>query len=145
MWGPAEEVWGRWRILPPPPPPTQGVHLRCKQTSSSLRFQLASTLGTPQAAGLLGGPADEDKEEEGQRPPLTYHVHLDEQDPQGEALPQALQPPVDVVRVEVVVAEAGGGEGEGGIGRSPSPRFPRDPGALLPSHRNAEGASNTRI
>lgn len=38
----------------------------------------------------------------------AYHVHLDEQDPQGEALPQALQPLVDVVWVEVVVAEAGG-------------------------------------
>lgn len=38
----------------------------------------------------------------------AYHVHLDEQDPQGEALPQALQPLMDVIWVEVVVAEAGG-------------------------------------
>lgn len=45
----------------------------------------------------------------------AYHVHLDEQDPQGIVLPQALQPLVDVVWVEVVVAEAvGWGERERG-------------------------------
>lgn len=43
----------------------------------------------------------------------AYHIHLDEQDPQGEVLPQALQPPMDVVWVEAVVTEAGGWEREG--------------------------------
>lgn len=43
----------------------------------------------------------------------AYHIHLDEQDPQGEVLPQALQPPMDVVWVEAVVTEAGGREREG--------------------------------
>lgn len=38
---------------------------------------------------------------------LAYHVHLDQQHTQGEGLPQALQPFVDVVWMEVVVAEAG--------------------------------------
>ena len=58
---------------------------------------------------------------------LAYHIHLDEQDPQGEALPQALQPLMDVVWVEAVVTEAGGREREGLGGlqltdpRSPSP------------------------
>lgn len=37
----------------------------------------------------------------------AYHVHLDQQDPQRKTLPQALQPLVDIVRVEIVVAEAG--------------------------------------
>lgn len=69
----------------------------------------------------------------------AYHVHLDKQDPQGEALPQALQPLVDVVWVEVVVAEAGGaGEREelGGLG------LPETPGALLHSPWKAEGVGN---
>lgn len=69
--------------------------------------QLAPSLGIQQSTWLLRGPTDEDHEAGGEVTP-AYHVHLDEQDPQGEALPQALQPPVDVVRVEVVVAEAGG-------------------------------------
>ena len=53
----------------------------------------------------------------------AYHVYLDEQDPQGEALPQALQPLVDVVWVEVVVAEAAGREtaGLGGPGHPQTP------------------------
>lgn len=72
----------------------------------------------------------------------AYHVHLDKQDPQGEALPQALQPLVDVVWVEVVVAEAGGaGEREGLGGLS----LPETPGALLHSPWKAEGVGNTGI
>lgn len=44
----------------------------------------------------------------------AYHVHLDQQHTQGKGLPQALQPFMDVVWMEVVVAEAGGGrEGTG--------------------------------
>lgn len=37
----------------------------------------------------------------------AYHVHLDQQHTQGKGLPQALQPFMDVVWMEVVVAEAG--------------------------------------
>lgn len=55
----------------------------------------------------------------------AYHVHLHEQDPQGEALPQGLQPLVDVVGVEVVVAEAAGRERTGWeVSGSPTPREP---------------------
>lgn len=44
----------------------------------------------------------------------AYHVHLDQQHTQGKGLPQALQPFVDVVWMEVVVAEAGGDTEETG-------------------------------
>lgn len=47
--------------------------------------------------------------ERGQRGSPAYHIHLDQQHTKGEVLPQALQPFMDVVWMEVVVAEAGGG------------------------------------
>lgn len=106
-----------------PPPCQHSVSISDVKNDSSLRFQLAVRLGRestvhsattrPSAPHFTGG----DSEAGGGGAP-AYHVHLDEQDPQGEVLPQALQPLVDVVWVQVVVAEAGG-RGEEGIG-SPS-------------------------
>jgi len=60
----------------------------------------------------------------------AYHIHLDEQDPQGVALPQALQPLVDVVWVEVVVTEAGGWGEKEALG-SLWLRHPRSPPSSL--------------
>lgn len=83
------------------------------KNGSSLRFQLAFLLGRDSTVHLATvrptAPqlTDGDSEASARGTP-AYHVHLDEQDTQGEALPEALQPLVDVVWVEVVVAEAGG-------------------------------------
>lgn len=113
------------------------VSISDMKNGSSLRFQLAFLLGRDSTVHLATvrptAPqlTDGDSEASARGTP-AYHVHLDEQDTQGEALPEALQPLVDVVWVEVVVAEAVG-RGEGGLGGFMSP------GALLHSHWNAEG------
>lgn len=88
--------------------PTLGVNLRCEKRFLT-EVQFAFLLGRDSTVPLANAPhfTDGDTEAGGEVTP-AYHVHLDEQDPQGEALPQALQPLMDVIWVEVVVAEAGG-------------------------------------
>lgn len=75
----------------------------------------------------------------------AHHVHLDEQDPQGEVLPQALQPLVDVVWVEVVVAEAEG-RGKEGVGRVSGglvSRRPREPLFTLTKRQSWDSRAGT--
>lgn len=97
-----------------PPPCQHRVSLSDVRNGSPLRLQPAFLPGGGSTVSLASrrpkAPAAQAGAVrlEGRTP--AYHIHLHEQDPQGEALAQALQPLVDVVRVEVVVAEAGKGE-----------------------------------
>lgn len=103
--------------------------------AGGMRYFHFSLEGVQQSPWLPGGPRlplhRQGSEAGGVSP--AYHIHLHQQDPQGEALAQALQPLVDVVRVEVVVAEAGKGRG-----RTERSRGPEFRGAL--PHANTQGA-----